>query len=137
MSDPAATSLQARLSAAQSPAKMPPAFGAQLSLHTRGASALPAEEVTRAGDCTGAASQAAGELPLPHPALPGRAVGMGRSRCWEWCRGTHAGFGRWGKSEGISCPAEISVGIVSVAIQDLEMCGFDPMQLRKREDEAG
>lgn len=41
---------------------MPPAFGAQLLLHTRGASALPAEEVTWAGDCTGAASQAAGKL---------------------------------------------------------------------------
>lgn len=98
MSDPAATSLQAYLSpAAQSPARMSPAFGAQLPLHTRGASALPAEEVTRAGDCTGAASQAAVE-PLPHPALSGRAVAIGRSRCWQRCKGTREGFGRWGKS---------------------------------------
>lgn len=37
MSDPLATCLQVRLSAAQSPARMPPAFSAQLPLHTKGA----------------------------------------------------------------------------------------------------
>lgn len=79
MSDPAAPSLQVCLSAAQSPARMPPAFDAELPLHTRRASAPPAEEVTQAGDCTGAASQAAGKLPLPHPASAGRAVGMART----------------------------------------------------------
>lgn len=131
MSDPAAPFLQGHLSAAQSHARMPPAFGAELPLHTRGAPALPAEEVTRAGDCTGAASQAAGKLPL----LSGRAMGTVRSRCWN--RGTHEGFGRWRKSRGISCSAEVSVGIASIAIQHLEMWGFNPMQLRKREYETG
>lgn len=136
MSDPAAPFLQRRLPAAQPHARMPPALGAEFPLHTRGAPAVPAEEVTRAGDCTGAASQTAGKLPPPHPASSGKAVGMARSSCWEHCRGTHEGFGRWGKSRGISCSAEVSVGIASIAIQHLEVWGFNAMQLRKTEYET-
>lgn len=53
------------------------AFGAELLLHTRGAPALPAEEVTRTGHCPGAASQAAGKLPPPTPSLVWEGSGHG------------------------------------------------------------
>lgn len=76
MSDPAAPALQVCLPAAQSPARIPPGFGAELPLHTRGASALPADEVTGAGDCPGASSQAAGKLaPTPSPVWDGSGHG--------------------------------------------------------------
>lgn len=100
MSDPAAPFLQRRLPAAQPHARMPPELGAAFPLHTRGAPALPAEEVTRAGDCTGAASQAAGKLPPPTPSLVWEGSGHGEELLLGTLQRYPRGLWEKGKEQG-------------------------------------